>query len=678
MSQSSLNLQAKAAGPVECLGQRFPSEEARREHYLKLLAQKLKDPEFRKIEGFPIGKDEDILALSDPPYYTICPNPWLGEFIKCYGTHYDPKQPYHREPFAADVSEGKTHPIYNAHSYHTKVPHRAIMRYLLYYTQPGDVVFDGFCGTGMTGVAAQLCGDRAEVQELGYRVQDDGTILNEEGKPFSKLGARRAILNDLSPAATFIAYNYNRPVSTADFEKQANQALHELEQQCGWMYATLHQAEKDQVREAIAILGSQGQPLLRKESRLPWGQIRYVVWSEIISCPNCGLEDTYWRLAVDEESRYRKAKEEAIVCPKCGAENRLRAWERVFVTDLDKLLKTTTRSVKALPVLIKYKYGKNTYEKKPDDFDLALVRKISDIDRATTGVPLLRMPPGDESRRNDDIGLTHVHHFYTPRALEMLSIMDEMLENMPLGVRLTLRFWVQSVGLGFTRLNRYLEASFSQVNRYLKGTLYVAPFTTEVSPWYALAGKIRRMTSTLLGEHLPPNVITSTGSTTKSPIADNSVDYVFTDPPFGGNIMYSELNFLWEAWLKVLTNNGLEAIQNTTQAKTLTDYQHLMARCFAEYCRVLKPGRWITVEFHNSKNSVWHSIQRSMQQAGFVVADVRTLDKQQMTMQQMTSTGAVKQDLVISAYKPNDGLVRRFQLEAGTQEGVWDFVRTHL
>jgi len=132
MNQDTLKLQTKVACQVECLGQTFASEDARREHYLKLLAHKLKDPEFRKIEGFPIGKDEDILALSDPPYYTACPNPWLGEFIKGYGTPYDPKQPYHREPFAADVSEGKNHPIYNAHSYHTKVPHRAIMRYLLH------------------------------------------------------------------------------------------------------------------------------------------------------------------------------------------------------------------------------------------------------------------------------------------------------------------------------------------------------------------------------------------------------------------------------------------------------------------------------------------------------------------------------------------------------------------
>ncbi len=111
---------------------------------------------FKDEIGFPHGKDEDILALSDPPYYTACPNPFIPEFIRQHCKPYDPETDnYHREPFAADVSEGKNDPVYNAHSYHTKVPHKAIMRYILHYTEPGDVVFDGFCGTGMTGVAAQ-------------------------------------------------------------------------------------------------------------------------------------------------------------------------------------------------------------------------------------------------------------------------------------------------------------------------------------------------------------------------------------------------------------------------------------------------------------------------------------------------------------------------------------------
>ena len=77
------------------------------------------------------------------------------------------QQLYRREPFAADVSEGKGGALYRAHTYHTKVPHRAIMRYILHYTDPGDIIFDGFCGTGMTGVAAQLCGDRREVGGSG-------------------------------------------------------------------------------------------------------------------------------------------------------------------------------------------------------------------------------------------------------------------------------------------------------------------------------------------------------------------------------------------------------------------------------------------------------------------------------------------------------------------------------
>jgi len=164
--------------------------------YRERLRQALRDPAFRAIEGFPLGDDEDILSLSDPPYYTACPNPFLPEIVARWQEERaqlraelglpddasdngnDGHGVYHREPFATDVSEGKNHPIYNAHSYHTKVPHKAIMRYILHYTDPGDIVLDGFCGTGMTGVAAQLCADRKAVQELGYRVDAQGRIFS--------------------------------------------------------------------------------------------------------------------------------------------------------------------------------------------------------------------------------------------------------------------------------------------------------------------------------------------------------------------------------------------------------------------------------------------------------------------------------------------------------------------
>ena len=139
----------------------------------------------RNIEGFPKAKDEDIIALSDAPEYTACPNPFIEEFLSENGVRYNEKRDkYQREPFAADVSEGKTDAIYTAHTYHTKVPYKAIMRYILHYTEPGDVVFDGFAGSGMTGIAAQMCAD----ESLRYQFGSE-----------AKYGKRWAILSDLSP-----------------------------------------------------------------------------------------------------------------------------------------------------------------------------------------------------------------------------------------------------------------------------------------------------------------------------------------------------------------------------------------------------------------------------------------------------------------------------------------------
>ena len=174
------------------------------------------------------------------------------------------------------------------------------------------------------------------------------------------------------------------------------------------------------------------------------------------------------------------------------------------------------------------------------------------------------------------------------------------------------------------------------------------------------------------------DVCISTNSLTETSVEDNSIDYIFTDPPFGDNLMYSELSFMWEAWLRVKTNNGNEAIMNTSQSKGLAEYQTLMTECFKEYYRVLKPGHWMTVEFHNSKNAVWNAIQESLGRAGFIIADVRTLDKQQNSYKQIKNTTAVKQDLVISAYKPKEYFVREFVLKAGESETAWAFVRQHL
>ena len=121
-----------------------------------------------------------------------------------------------------------------------------------------------------------------------------------------------------------------------------------------------------------------------------------------------------------------------------------------------------------------------------------------------------------------------------------------------------------------------------------------------------------------------------------------------------------------------------EAICNSIQNKGLVEYQELMTKSFTEFYRILKPNHWMTVEFHNSKNSVWNAIQEGLQRAGFIIADVRTLDKKQGSFKQVTTSTAVKQDLVISAYRPTKSFVEDFKLQAGTEETAWKFVRQHL
>ena len=269
-------------GPVVCLGMTFKNDEERREYFRNELRKKL--PELKKIEGFPIGDDEDIIALSDPPYYTACPNPWINDFIEewerekkeKYGR--DENEEYHREPFAADVSEGKNDSVYNAHSYHTKVPYKAIMRYILHYTKPGDIVLDGFSGTGMTGVAARRCGNKKFIEDLGFSVQDDN-VIDKDGNIISKIGERKSILNDLSPAASLIAYNYNSIPNVDRFIKEAEKILQKVKEECSWMYQTNHQ---DSTFKGI---------------------INNIVWSDVFICPNCTNEIIYWDIAVDKVNK---------------------------------------------------------------------------------------------------------------------------------------------------------------------------------------------------------------------------------------------------------------------------------------------------------------------------------------------------------------------------------------
>jgi 16S rRNA G966 N2-methylase RsmD len=641
--------QETATGPVDCLGQTFPSDEARRQHFSSLLAEKLKDPAFRETEGFPIATDEAILAMSNPPYYTACPNPFLEDFVRCFGKPYDPSQPYKREPLAIDVSVGKTDALYKAHSYHTKVPHLAIVPSILHYTEPGDIVLDGFAGSGMTGVAAQWCGSAP----AAYRHELEAEWKKQE-KSAPNWGARRVILNDLSPAATFMAANYNLPFDVEAFAKAGIQLLKDVESEIGWMYETLHTDGKTK------------------------SQIEYTVWSEILNCSSCAGEIIFTEAALDEETQ-RVAGE--LTCPHCGARSTKEKMELVLESFVDPASGLVDLRPKRVPVVIYYKIGKTKYKKRPDSDDRKVLARIAAL-RIPTEVPTDRLPDCQMTRvgRMKTTGTNAIHFMFLPRAAHGMATLWRRANAHPdVRIREMLLFFVEQAIWGMSVLARYAPTHFSQVNQYLSGVFYVASQHAECSPRYILDGKLKRLIKAFSDYRLQGDIAAvSTGTATRLSLPDRSIDYIFTDPPFGENIYYSDLNFLVESWHRVFTDAHPEAIVDRVKNKGVLEYQHLMQKCFAEYYRVLKPGRWMTVVFSNSRAAVWNAIQVALQLVGFVVAEVTTLDKVHLSFQQVVSPNAVKQDLVISVYKPNGGLEDRFSRNGATADSAWDFVQTHL
>ena len=502
----------------------------------------------RALEGFPHGLDSHILSISLPPYFTACPNPYLEEFVQQSTT--EDSAGITSQPLSIDIAAGKNDPLYFAHYYSTKVPPDAIIPYIMHYTEPGQIVFDGFCGTGMTGVAAQLCEDP-------YRPSCRG------GKP----GRRKAILIDLCPAATFIAAGTNALTKLIPYLDEIEEMIGKVEEKhasilstrhVGWPRGTTNPAKRvnaDDLRD----------PFL--------GKIEYVVWSDVFFCSECGAEIIYWNLVFRGP---RQPLPKSAPCKECGAEQSIKTLERSWVTKYDHELGKSVRQAKQVPVLINYSVGKKRFEKLPDEKDLDLLASL-EAAPVEDALPLISMPKGFNTEQPlKSHGFSHVHHFFTRRNLILLAEMwHRILETTDPIKRMAGLYLLTGSVQRVCRLNRYMPNHDRHVGP-LSGTLYVSQLTAEIPATnyaYARIKDLRRCASApTSGGGIR---ISTQSATVLKNIPDSSVDYIFTDPPFGGNLNYSELNILVEAWIGVQSDAEPEAVVNQVQAKTLVDYQKL-------------------------------------------------------------------------------------------------------
>ena len=630
--ESEDDLKINNIDEIVVLGKRFNSEIERKKYFREELRKKL--PDLKLLDGFPIGNDDDILNLSDPPFYTACPNPWINDFIKEWEMEKQQSEEKGKrssdfkidEPYAFNISEGKNNPVYMAHSYHTKVPHPAIMRYILHYTQPGDVIFDGFAGTGMTGVAASICANPDAELKHSIELENKSVVW----------GKRNAICNDLSPVASFIAYNYNNSLIQKNID-EIEKTIYKIEKEFSWLYKTKHFDNKS------------------------YGIINNVIWSEIYNCTNCNHSFTFWEAAVDRNSNTILNEFKCTHCDSLYQKSNISPEsETVFNHENQE----SVSKLKLQPVLINYTLSGKRYEKIPDEEDLILLEQIKNI--KVNNNDLHTIYSGDEIGRLSKHGIDNIRELIFRRSRIVFDVLQKEM-----GFDIT--FLITASAQNSSLLYRF---RLNGKGGTTSGTYYICSTPQENNVFNSLKAKFRDIKKAF--KLIKTEQLVSTGSATNNPIADNSIDYIFTDPPFGANLMYSELNLIMETWLGVITNSNSEAIANKFQNKNLYAYQELMHASFKEYHRILKPGKWMTVEFSNTSAAVWNSIQTSLQNAGFVIANVTDLDKKQVSFKAITTATAVKQDLAISCYKPSDNFDKKFRENQNSNIGVWDFIEEHL
>jgi DNA modification methylase/transcriptional regulator with XRE-family HTH domain len=489
-------------------------------------------------------------------------------------------------PPVVGMSAGKNTYTYDAHTYHTKVPPQGIAELLRHYLPNGGLVLDPFAGSGMTGVASRV---------VGYD----------------------CVLNELSPAACFIADRFNAVVDAELFAAGVATVLRRIAPYRADLYQT-HCRECGQRSE-----------------------LHYTVWSYRVLCPHCAHEFTLWDHCREYGERVRDHKIISVFpCPSC-----------THVLEKSRLRRTI-----AEPVLVGYtccgsRQQEATHPPDGDDLLQVYAHEIN-APVAEGFFPNTDLPDGVNLRQPKRHGLDRIDRFYTPRNLAALSQLWKAIHHIEDD---------QLAGqLAFTFTSLYQRVTRLSEFRFWGGSGNIARFNVpyifnEANVFKTFERKARTIQDhleTTAQSYCGQTLVVQGSATRLDYLPDESVDLIFTDPPFGANINYSEMNIVWEAWLGAFTNARDEAIVNKVQGKGIGEYQELMTASLRECYRVLRPGHWMLLVFMNSSAEVWGALRASIASAGFDLCAANVFDKHHGTFKQFVSNNTAGADLLLHCRKP--------------------------
>jgi DNA modification methylase len=536
--------------------------------------------------------------------------------------------------YGSAVPSKRSGALFNAFSYPTKISAESVALFIAAHTKPGDVVLDPFAGSGSTGIAAKLCAQPTdEMIESAKRLGLD-----------LEWGPRNAVLYELSTIGSLLAETLCSPPDPDEFQAAAQNLIGSVEEELGWMY------------EAV---DPHGEP----------GRVRHIIWSDLLVCPNCSTETTFWDACVRLDPARING---SFVCGGCRKTVAHEDCEHATEDVEDPLLSNERRQIRVrVPVRVHGISGRTKWQRLAEPSDHEVIAK-SLAYQLDDWVPTSEVFWGDLHRKGYHKGIDRYHHFYTHRNLAVISRLWHKIPDYPEHIRDALRLLVLSFNASHATLMTRVVAKKGQKDLVLtgaqSGVLYVSSLPVEKNIFEGVRRKVRTFVDAFRLTHdLPGKTSVINESSTRLDLPSHSIDYVFTDPPFGAYIPYAELNQLNEAWLDKLTDRAEEAIVSPAQGKSVDSYRTLLQTVFAEISRVLDPAGVATVVFHSSKPSVWDAVGGALDGAGLNIVTTSVLEKTQLSFKQATTATSSRGDALIlvrptTAMSPGGGTDNRSDL----------------
>jgi len=532
-------------------------------------------------------------------YYSSGPNPNLRRFVEEHAKHYDPAtDKYKVKPFDKPITTTKATAIYNMHTYWSKKPHDAIREYIKHYTKPGDIVLDPFCGSDGTALAALIEG-------------------------------RTAIAIDLSPAATFITASYI-----------ANPEVYQLE-------------------DAIHSISNRISNFINEYCMFyQTGEfIRAIVYTERFRCSKCYEVVPFIQAESGVVRRFRGRESSKEICPRCGEPFNTAKNQRMGFVPAELHLSSSINGKKIrVENVINDDKMQDTYPVKPKVIPESLQ------------IPFEGNIPPRLSKNIAKAGVTVVGELFSDLNLRVLLEIKHQIDisNSPESVKSILKLALNSVLLNSSRMYRYRTKTTGGGG--FSGTYYIPHLSKSINPWSAFLEKCSEMVrgvseiqQIFLG-YKEISAIVSTETATEicdsNHIPTNSIDYVFTDPPYGGTYHYGALNFVWEVWNQMdISYRPREVVISEDGSITFQDWVERMRSSLQQIFNALKPGRWMSLCFHGEVD-LWAALHDVLAEVGFIAENREItlyLDTTQKSYNQTTGETSKKRDLIINFRKPYPG-----------------------